>query len=59
VIFLIKSQITQCNSKELTMAAERFEDSPEHEDWIQETGGSDEAYSRYYQKWERRVRNKK
>ncbi len=41
------------------MAAERFEDSPEHEDWIQETGGSDEAYSRYYQKWERRVRNKK
>jgi len=34
----------------------RFEDSPEHEDWI-ESGGKDEDYSYYYQKWERRVRN--
>ncbi|WP_257791084.1 hypothetical protein [Citrobacter sp. FDAARGOS_156] len=33
---------------------ERFEDSPEYEDWIQETGGRDEDYSEYYQKWMRR-----
>lgn len=35
---------------------ERFEDSQEHEDWIQETGGRDEEYSEYYQKWEHRKR---
>ena len=36
--------------------AGRFEDSPEHEDWIQETGGRDEDHSRYYNKWQRRTR---
>lgn len=34
--------------------SERFEDSPEYEDWIQETGGRDEDYSDYYNKWMRR-----
>jgi len=33
-----------------------FEDSPEHEDWIQETGGSDSRRQEYYEKWERRNR---
>jgi hypothetical protein len=33
----------------------RFEDSPEYEDWI-ESGGRDEDYSHYYNKWERRMR---
>lgn len=33
----------------------RFEDSPEYDDWI-ESGGRDEDYSYYYNKWERRVR---
>lgn len=32
----------------------RWEDSPEHEEWI-ESGGRDEDYARYYAKWERRV----
>ncbi|MER2910078.1 hypothetical protein [Morganella morganii] len=36
--------------------SERFEDSPEYDDWIQETGGRDEDYSDYYNKWERRKR---
>lgn len=34
--------------------SERFEDSPEYDDWIQETGGRDEDYSDYYNQWERR-----
>ena len=34
--------------------SERFEDSPEYEDWIQETGGRDEDHSDYYNKWMRR-----
>lgn len=33
-----------------------FEDSPEHEDWIQETGGRDESRDEYYRKWELRTR---
>lgn len=36
--------------------SDRFEDSPEYEDWIQETGGRDEDHSEYYNKWERRKR---
>ncbi|WP_276329611.1 MULTISPECIES: hypothetical protein [Aeromonas] len=36
--------------------SEKFEHSPEYEDWIEETGGRDEEYSEYYNKWERRVR---
>ena len=31
-----------------------FEQSPEYEDWI-ESGGRDEEYSYYYNKWDRRV----
>lgn len=38
------------------MASNRWEDSPEHEEWI-ESGGRDEDYEHYYQKWERRTRN--
>ncbi|HGY3714689.1 TPA: hypothetical protein ACNVDX_000271 [Citrobacter gillenii] len=34
--------------------SESFEHSPEYEDWIQETGGRDEDYDEYYQKWWRR-----
>ncbi|HGM9886882.1 TPA: hypothetical protein ACKRET_000844 [Proteus mirabilis] len=34
--------------------SERFEDSPEYEDWIEETGGRDEERSDYYNKWMRR-----
>ncbi|MGY5450454.1 hypothetical protein ACVFI8_05845 [Agarivorans sp. MS3-6] len=33
-----------------------FEDSPEYEDWITETGGRDELYSDYYHRWEQRNR---
>lgn len=33
---------------------ERFEDSPEYDDWSRETGGRDEDYSDYYNQWERR-----
>lgn len=32
-----------------------FQDSPEYEEWI-ESGGRDEDYSYYYNKWERRTR---
>lgn len=32
-----------------------FKNSPEYDEWI-ESGGRDEDYSYYYQKWERRVR---
>lgn len=35
---------------------EKFENSPEYDDWIEETGGRDEDRSEYYNKWERRVR---
>ncbi len=35
---------------------EKFENSHEYDDWIEETGGRDEEYSDYYNKWERRVR---
>jgi hypothetical protein len=31
-----------------------FKGSPEHEDWIQ-SGGKDEDYSYYYNKWHRRI----
>lgn len=34
---------------------EKFENSPEYDDWIEETGGRDEDYSDYYNKWHRRV----
>jgi len=34
--------------------SELFEHSPEYEDWIQETGGRDEDYDDYYEKWWRR-----
>ena len=33
-----------------------FENSSEYDDWIEETGGSDESYRYYYEKWERRIR---
>lgn len=36
------------------MASNRWEDSPEHEEWI-EQGGRDEDYAYYYNKWDRRV----
>ncbi|WP_337236675.1 hypothetical protein [Proteus faecis] len=34
--------------------SECFENSPEYEDWIEETGGRDEERSDYYNKWMRR-----
>jgi hypothetical protein len=34
--------------------AEGFVGSPEHDDWI-ESGGKDEDYNYYYQKWHKRV----
>lgn len=34
--------------------SEQFEDSPEYDDWIDETDGRDDARSHYYNKWERR-----
>lgn len=33
----------------------RFEDSPKYDEWF-ESGGRDEDYSYYYNKWERRMR---
>ncbi len=39
---------------EEVIMSERFEDSPEYEDWIEETGGRDEERSDYYNKWMRR-----
>lgn len=36
------------------MSSNRWEDSPEHDEWI-EKGGRDEDYSYYYNKWDRRV----
>lgn len=42
------------SSEVFTMLAEPFEQSPEYDDWI-ESGGRDEDYSRYYNKWHRRV----
>jgi hypothetical protein len=33
-----------------------FEDSPEHEDWVEETGGRDESKSEYREQYERRER---
>ena len=50
-IDLIKSR--QHIIEEVIMS-ERFEDSPEYEDWIEETGGRDEEHSDYYNKWVRR-----
>lgn len=38
------------------MSEETFENSPEHEKWIEETGGRDEARDEYYHEWERRIR---
>jgi len=35
--------------------SETFHGSDEHEDWITETGGSDEERSFYYNKWFRRT----
>jgi hypothetical protein len=32
-----------------------FDGSPECDDWIEETGGRDEDYSEYYEKWLRRT----
>ena len=39
--------------KEMEMSG-GFVGSPEHEEWI-ESGGRDEDYNRYYEKWQRRV----
>jgi hypothetical protein len=39
----------------MNMSEETFENSPEHDEWI-ETGGRDEEYSEYYQAWARRIR---
>lgn len=39
------------------MPQDTFENSPEHEDWIQETGGSDDQRSDYYEQYDRRTRN--
>lgn len=39
--------------KEIFMS-DGFKDSPEYDDWI-ESGGRDEDYSDYYNKWHRRV----
>ena len=36
------------------MANDSWENSPEYDDWI-ESGGRDEDYDYYYQKWARRV----
>lgn len=38
------------------MYREDFEDSPEYDEWMEETGGRDEDHSYYYEKWQRRVR---
>jgi hypothetical protein len=38
------------------MASQTFEDSPEYENWIEETGGRDESRDEYYNQWERRIR---
>jgi hypothetical protein len=37
------------------MSDDGFKNSPEYEDWIQ-SGGRDEDYNEYYQKWQRRTR---
>ncbi|UUM31476.1 hypothetical protein [Vibrio japonicus] len=37
--------------------AKAFENSPECDDWIEETGGSDESFSEYFDRWERRNRS--
>lgn len=39
--------------KEMEMSG-GFVGSPEHEEWL-ESGGRDEDYNRYYEKWQRRV----
>ena len=44
------------NKKGDQIMNEKFENSPEYDDWIEETGGRDEDRSEYYNKWERRVR---
>lgn len=31
-----------------------FKNSPEFDNWIEETGGKDEEYSNYYKEWEGR-----
>lgn len=36
------------------MSDQSFESSPEYDDWV-ESGGRDEEYSDYYNKWNRRV----
>ena len=36
------------------MSDDGFKNSPEYDDWI-ESGGRDEDYSYYYEKWHRRV----
>lgn len=40
------------------MSPNSWDDSSEKEDWI-ESGGGDEDYDRYYQKWHRRVNKDK
>lgn len=35
--------------------SDRFEDSPEHDEWEQ-SGGRDEDHSEYYNDWHRRMR---
>lgn len=40
---------------EVQIMSDSFENSPEYDDWI-ESGGRDEDYEYYYNKWQRRTR---
>ena len=41
------------------MASERFENSPEYDEWMENAGGRDEDRQFYYEKWQRRVRSQR
>lgn len=32
-----------------------WKNSPEYDDWIEETGGRDEDFQKYYERWLRRT----
>lgn len=40
---------------EVRIMSDSFENSPEYDDWIK-SGGRDEDYEYYYNKWQRRTR---
>lgn len=53
----ITSNVTNMLGKQNnTIIVSSFERSPECEDWVEETGGSDESFSEYFNRWEHRNR---